>query len=488
MRRSHSISNKLTIGMSVIIVPIIGLLICYNNYSIRVVHNQVSEPYKNMVSMYMEEVDKQLDSVARYMSNLEASNWDLQIMFSTADEDEYTMAKIRLQNKITSDILLYEPVNSIFFYSTEQNDYMEVDNVALSYTNPSEVKSYLMDKFHALNSNKEEIRKSWYADKTGGKYYLFRILKVNDCYFGTWIDVGNLLTSLKKIDLGPEGTTLFATDSGKPMTDRISSAIGQVDLKKSFQNYYISGGETKYLVVGEHSEAGNFSLVALVPEKKILEKIPYLRMISYLLTICLIGIIPACILFLRKVVIMPLGRLVSAMHKIQAGNLETRIQPFRTSEEFKIVNETFNSMASQIRELKISAYEEKISRQKAELQYLQLQLNPHFFLNTLNIIFLLARAKKYDIIQELSQSLIGYFRFMFISNMKFIPLKDEIRHVENYIRIQELRLEKKFSCQFDLPDFLREMPIPPLLIHTFVENSFKYAMSVDNTIGLKIRI
>ena len=72
--------------MSVIIVPIIGLLICYNNYSIRVVHNQVSEPYKNMVSMYLEEVDKQLDSVARHMANLEASNWDPQTACKTKSQ------------------------------------------------------------------------------------------------------------------------------------------------------------------------------------------------------------------------------------------------------------------------------------------------------------------------------------------------------------------------------------------------------------------
>ena len=51
------------------------------------------------------------------------------------------------------------------------------------------------------------------------------------------------------------------------------------------------------------------------------------------------------------------------------------------------MNKTFNDMASQIKDLKIEVYEDKLSIQQAEMEQLKLQINPHFFLNSLNIIY-----------------------------------------------------------------------------------------------------
>lgn len=73
--------------------------------------------------------------------------------------------------------------------------------------------------------------------------------------------------------------------------------------------------------------------------------------------------------------------------------MNLRIPEYQTSEEFEIVNQRFNSMMSQIEALKIDIYEERLSKQKTELQHLQLQLNPHFFLNSLNIIYNFAQEK-----------------------------------------------------------------------------------------------
>lgn len=50
------------------------------------------------------------------------------------------------------------------------------------------------------------------------------------------------------------------------------------------------------------------------------------------------------------------------------------------------MNKTFERMTHEIRKLKIDVYEEKLKHQRAELRNLQLQINPHFFLNSLNII------------------------------------------------------------------------------------------------------
>ena len=77
------------------------------------------------------------------------------------------------------------------------------------------------------------------------------------------------------------------------------------------------------------------------------------------------------------------------------------------------MNSTFNNMLEEIDKLKSDVYEEKISRQKAELKHLQGQVNPHFYLNSLNIIYTLARTGELELLEEMCTCLIDYFRYMF---------------------------------------------------------------------------
>jgi two-component system sensor histidine kinase YesM len=174
------------------------------------------------------------------------------------------------------------------------------------------------------------------------------------------------------------------------------------------------------------------------------------------------------------------------MKKIRNGDMEARIVLKPTSEEFMIVNETFNNMVDQIHDLKISVYEEQLSKQKAEFEYLQLQVNPHFFLNSLNVIYRMSQAGKVDLIQEMTLCLIKYFRYMFRNDSRFVPLKDELEHVLNYMRIQEMRLPGSFNYLLDIPEFLLNTPVPPLIIQNFAENTVKYALTLDYKVNFTV--
>jgi len=164
------------------------------------------------------------------------------------------------------------------------------------------------------------------------------------------------------------------------------------------------------------------------------------------------------------------------------------MKEYKTSDEFMLLNNSFNSMLSQIEQLKIEVYEEQIEKQKEELQRLQLQMNPHFFMNALNIIFSLAKIRDYNLISEMSLCLIRYFQFIFRDNLTFVKLKDEIEHTKNYLRIQELRYPEKFTFTICAPNSLSDTLVPPLFIQIFAENSIKHAVTLDESVHLSINI
>jgi two-component system sensor histidine kinase YesM len=436
----------------------------------------------------MKDIDNSLENVDEYLINLYINDIDLQIMEHSSDKNDVDFSKIQLKNKISKDINMYKSINSIYIYSVSKDYYMDVMGEAVDYDQQMNVQTYITNRCRQLNASQREHAEDWYVTKLDQEYYMFRFLNIGDIYIGAWVNVKKLLVPLDKMELGQNGMSLFATDLGEPMMHQQFILDNKLDLNKDFDKHYIMGNKDKYLVVGERSSKGNISLIAAIPDSEILEKLPYLQRGITFFSVALLFLLPIALIFLRKTILLPLKRMVAAMKQIKAGDLETRIKPYKTSEEFEIVNETFNSMMEQIHQLKINVYEEKISRQKAELKHMQLQVNPHFFLNSLNIIHTLARGKNYELIQEMTLCLIHYFRYMFRSNMTFVSLKDELEHVRNYIRIQELRFPKSLSCSIEAPEFLLDTPIPPLIIHTFVENAIKYAVTLDEPIHISVDI
>ncbi len=119
---------------------------------------------------------------------------------------------------------------------------------------------------------------------------------------------------------------------------------------------------------------------------------------------------------------------------------------------------------------------EKQSLQQ-QLEYLKYQINPHFFMNTLNNIHALVdidSEKAKASIVELSKMM----RYVLYEGDKsMIPLQKEVAFLHNYIRLMQLRYSNRVQVTLDIPDNLPDGQVPPLLLITFVENAFKHGVS-----------
>jgi len=69
-----------------------------------------------------------------------------------------------------------------------------------------------------------------------------------------------------------------------------------------------------------------------------------------------------------------------------------------------------------------------------------------------------------------------------------VLLKDEVKHVENYIRIQQIRFPDSLNYKIEVCEDLLDIPVPPLIIQTFVENIIKHAVTLDDEIYFEVRI
>ncbi|HZG86269.1 sensor histidine kinase [Paenibacillus sp.] len=483
----NSVRTKLALSVLMITVPLFGLLYYYNYYAAQVVHTQVGSSNKSMMSLYMTQIDAGLDGVDQYLLNLIASDYDIQLMSRPRTEEEFVLAKVRVNNKLDSDALMYKSVvNSIFVYSPDQGA------IAATATGIGSREYTMLNRYiqtELLQSFEDgSVPTRWFVRKIGDDHYLFRIQPGDRLWLGAWVNLSTLQKPLSLIDFGENGNSLFITESGVPMTNRDYVTSRELQLQPVRNQAYTTGPGNEYHVINAASAKGDFGLAAVVADETVLQNLPYLNRIVISITLIGILLIPLYFLYLRRTVLTPLNKIIYAMKRIGDGSLQTRIEPFRTSDEFAAVNRNFNDMIGQIQDLKISVYEEQLSKQKAELQHLQLQINPHFFMNTLNLIYSLALDKDFELIKDMTLRLVKHFRYMFRSNLTFVPLKDELEHVRNYLAIHELRFQQKLNCRIDAPEPLLKAMVPPLIIQTYVENALKYASSVENPLALDVTV
>ncbi|KWX86660.1 hypothetical protein AMQ83_17665 [Paenibacillus riograndensis] len=484
----NSIRVKLIIGLILITVPLIILLIYNNYYSIGVVRNQVAISNKNLISLYMAQIDSQLEEAERNVFSLANNNWDIKSMDLPNSEDDYQMAKFNVSNTLSNDMVFYKSVEAFFVYNYIRKDLVDAFQSVVPYPEQVKVEEVLQKYLDGLSNSSTAADNHWFIQKIDQNYYILRIVRSGNLYIGAWANTKTLLQPMQLINLGAEGSVTLVTSKGEVMISTHSLQDEIIDLTRGFQQYYVTGTKNNLLVVGESSHKGDFSLAAIIPNKQILQNLPWLTRINTAVSFAAIGLLPLGLLFLFRTLLLPLKRLIVVMKRINKGQVHMRIEQYHTSDEFLLVNETFNTMMTQIETLKINVYEEQLKKQKAELQHLQLQINPHFFLNSLNILYNLAQVKNYELIQEMTLCLVRYFRFMFRSNLSFVSLHEELQHVRNYIRIQELRFPKHLTCTINVPEFLEKLPVPPLLIQTFLENSIKHSVTLEEPVHLSVQL
>ena len=123
-----------------------------------------------------------------------------------------------------------------------------------------------------------------------------------------------------------------------------------------------------------------------------------------------------------------------------------------------------------------------------QLEYLKYQINPHFFMNTLNNIHALVDIdpeKAKDTILELSKMM----RFvLYEGDKKGVPLSREFDFIRNYITLMKLRYTDKVSIVIDLPAEVPDKQIPPLMLITFIENAFKHGISYQHESFIDVRV
>lgn len=472
MRRS--IRTQLVISFIAVMLPVVLFLIANNWYARNVVHDKVSETYRNTLDIFVRQLDLYMEEIDEYLYKLAVLDADVGLLAAfPVESDNYMLTKVRVNNKINRDTGFYNLLHTVFIYN-------ENDITFSSSGNYGQIKQLLEKEASRIvvryRQSGGEGWMLWESDLMPGRDFLVRLTpSENRQYIGAIVSVSDILDLLRiqwdNDNIGETGVySREGVRTADPLsfTDRTMPISNLPLLDTPYQ--IIGQGDDRHLVMIRASSMADIAVSVAVPEKRMLQGLPYFQRAVYFIVLGLVVLFSLYLLFIQRTVFQPLGQLINGMKKLSLGMLDYRLQTTNTV-EFQFMANTFNNMAEQISNLRIGMYEEQLRAQKNEMKQLQAQINPHFYMNSLNIIYNFAVLKDHDSVKKMALHMADYFRFIMRVNRDSITLAEELRHIGNYVEIQKFRFPDKLDCVVDIPEHLREATLPALTLQPFVENA-----------------
>lgn len=177
----------------------------------------------------------------------------------------------------------------------------------------------------------------------------------------------------------------------------------------------------------------------------------------------------------------PIHQLTKTFEKMESGDLSARAGMDDRKDEFGSLGSRFDQMADQIEAL-ISNVEEKQRRLRiSESSALQAQINPHFLYNTLDLIKWNAKLGNTDDVTKITVSLGKLLRAMANFEEDTVTVEEECNLIDRYLGIQMFHYGDRLIIDRSIPDSVKQLRIPKLILQPVVENSIVHGF--DKRLG-----
>ena len=428
------------------IISILSSLELFDRYA-----QQIQLSMKNLTDVYMNTIDFHTEKADLYLYELLNNDLECAILKNPYSSDfEYENAKYRCHNTLSDQMAREEIVSGYFLLTAgERSDCILALKSSLS--DSESLQTYINTSSNCDNK--------WHLVSLDGQTLLLRLASEKNFYYGAIVNLDTIQEEMKS-----QGTydspNIFFTEKD-PETD------------------------PEHLLASSASSRMDIVLNMEVSRKECYKGLPYLNQIFIVFAFLLVIAVPLIYFYMRKLVIRPLNELNQGFHEIQMGNRTYTIQVPASTPEFQEAYHSFNEMVTSMENLRIDNMEKELEKNKLELDNLKLQIRPHFLLNTFNLMYYLLKAPDgVDAARKLILYLSDYFRYLFRNDHDVELFDKELALIQGYVEVTQIRYPDGLSIVYDIDPEIRLVRVPPLLIHNFIENVVKHALSAGKCVHI----
>ena len=259
--------------------------------------------------------------------------------------------------------------------------------------------------------------------------------------------------------------SLFSVDSEGA---QIQNKMKELDVEPGMQELRI--GKGRYQVVTSGIAENGLSLVTYYPLSKMLLPVNNMTYITGGLLLVALFIGALYLKMYNRNILLQLNMLTYKLKRVEDGDLTTQITELPNN-EFYYVFDQFNHMIVRMSELFDETLKEQELRMQAELEQLQLQINPHFLYNSLS--YIVTVAEEPGAVRSMAVHLSRYYRYCTQKKM-ITTIKEEVSYAKSYLEIMAMR--KRIGYTINMPREIGELPIIPLILEPLIENAIEHGL------------
>ncbi|MNZ52191.1 Sensor histidine kinase YehU [compost metagenome] len=211
-----------------------------------------------------------------------------------------------------------------------------------------------------------------------------------------------------------------------------------------------------------------WKLVLEVPNSELSLAVMKTQRTALLVGILIGGVFIVLLTLLVSSIIRPIQSLRQVMKNVQKGDQYIRADESR-NDEIGDLGRSFNEMLVQL-------YRSEQEKKEIELKLVHEQIKPHFLYNTLDTIQWMAGDYGADNVVEMVEALSTYFRLGLGVGSPYIPLEQELYHVESYLHIQCVRYEEILDYELHYDEELLQRNIIRFMLQPLVENAIYHGI------------
>jgi two-component system sensor histidine kinase YesM len=257
------------------------------------------------------------------------------------------------------------------------------------------------------------------------------------------------------------------------------------EARRSTSGYYFAKeGDGKWLYAFSRKAAYGTTLVYKIPYESITGNQSALLVTLMALSACYLVFVLAFVLYLLRIIVRPLVRLVTITKLYEPGrNLDIGNEQLRP-DEFGILYGAFLKMTKRLDQSFEDNYGMQIKQKEYELSMLHSQITPHLLYNTLDSIYWYALESGNTDVGEMVKDLSKLLRIGLSKGRTMITIEEELEHVQAYSRLQMKRYPDTFEVEWDIDEELKGYTTPKVIMQPLVENAIFHGVSTMDGEGV----
>ncbi len=479
-RKAESLA-RVTVRLLLLIgLALLGVLACYV-WSIVENRKSVDRYIADTARLYVDQINRDLNQVNSEVFHVVGKDSDVEELegeFGPGDGSYYELLS-GIRDKMVLMKLRYSEVQFFFTYAREPG--ILITDVGMAFR-VSPVKTPMNRTLLELLESEESLNSKytvWTQMYVEGEAYAVGYCMKKGRAVGCVVKLGTIFTQLQKAVEKYAVFPFLEMADGNVLSPAMpgegSEALPEGKKPgKSYEFWLGTIGKLHLYIVPGGGITDNIRNMQFV----------LLAMAAVLLVLCM----AAALMYYQRIV-APMKRLVESLENLEEGQYLDGEEGSRLL-ELQSVNGKFRELLGKIQSLRIAVYENELKEQRVELEFMQEQMKPHFFINCLSLIHGMADAADVPEIVGIAEKLSDYIRHTFLnSDDRERMIAEELVYIQSYVDIQRLRYgEEAFRFEVIADEGVGEYKVPFLLLQTLVENAIVHGVTLDGFVEITLYI